>query len=115
LIAHAEPVLAIAGRCDTENIGIEKIVLNLISRPQVRWLILCGTEAPGHRAGDALMCLAVNGVDAQMRIVGAAGWRPLLKNALPEEVARFREQITMVDHLGLTDTDSKVCGASCHS
>src|ERR1700740_1452066 len=41
----AVPDLAIAGRCDTENIGIEKVVLNLIANSHIRWLLLCGVEA----------------------------------------------------------------------
>jgi tetrahydromethanopterin S-methyltransferase subunit A len=45
LIAAGEPAVAIAGRCDTENIGIEKVVLNLLANPRIRWLVICGTEA----------------------------------------------------------------------
>jgi tetrahydromethanopterin S-methyltransferase subunit A len=33
LIAGGGPAMAIAGRCDTENIGIEKVVLNLLATP----------------------------------------------------------------------------------
>jgi tetrahydromethanopterin S-methyltransferase subunit A len=103
IIAQRQPAIAIAGRCDTENIGIEKIILNLIGHPRIRRLILCGREAPGHRAGDALLRLSAHGVDESMRIVGASGWRPVLKNVLPEEVARFREQITVIERIGMTD------------
>jgi tetrahydromethanopterin S-methyltransferase subunit A len=39
LIAAGEPAVAIAGRCDTENIGVEKIVLNLLANPRIRWLV----------------------------------------------------------------------------
>jgi tetrahydromethanopterin S-methyltransferase subunit A len=55
LIAAAGPDLAIAGRCDTENIGIEKVVLNLLANTHIRWLLLCGVDAPGHRAADAFL------------------------------------------------------------
>ncbi|MHB9025740.1 MAG: DUF4346 domain-containing protein [Armatimonadota bacterium] len=103
IIAQHEQVIAITGRCDTENIGIEKIVLNLISHSQIRWLILCGAEAPGHRAGDALLHLSAHGVDEHLRIVGASGWRPVLKNVLPEDVARFRQQITVLALIDETD------------
>ena len=41
LIAAGEPAVAIAGRCDTENIGIEKVVLNLLANPRIRWLVIC--------------------------------------------------------------------------
>jgi tetrahydromethanopterin S-methyltransferase subunit A len=41
LIAAGEPAVAIAGRCDTENIGVEKVVLNLLANPRIRWLVIC--------------------------------------------------------------------------
>jgi tetrahydromethanopterin S-methyltransferase subunit A len=46
LIAAVGPALAIVGRCDTENIGIEKVVLNLLASSHIRWLLLCGVDAP---------------------------------------------------------------------
>jgi tetrahydromethanopterin S-methyltransferase subunit A len=103
LIAAAEPAIAIAGRCDTENIGIEKIVLNLVTNPRIRWLVICGEEAKGHRAGDALLRLKQQGVDADMRVLETASWRPILKNLTLLEVARFREQIEEISLIGVTD------------
>jgi len=67
----AEPAVAIAGRCDTENIGVEKVVLNLLANSRIRWLVICGHEAKGHRAGDAFLRLKERGVDADMRVLGA--------------------------------------------
>ena len=69
LIAAGEPAVAIAGRCDIENIGIEKVVLNLLANPRIRWLVICGTEAKGHRAGDAFLRLKERGVDPDMRVL----------------------------------------------
>lgn len=103
LIAAAEPAIAIAGRCDTENIGIEKIVLNLVTNSRIRWLVICGEEAKGHRAGDALLRLKQQGVDADMRVLETASWRPILKNLTLLEVARFREQIGEINLIGITD------------
>ena len=103
LIAAKEPALAIAGRCDTENIGIEKVVLNLLANRRIRWLVLCGEEAPGHRAADAFLRLKERGVDANMRVLESASWRPILKNLTLLEVARFREQIEVVNLVGTTD------------
>jgi tetrahydromethanopterin S-methyltransferase subunit A len=103
LIAAAEPAIAIAGRCDTENIGIEKIVLNLVTNSRIRWLVICGEEAKGHRAGDALLRLKQQGVDADMRVLETASWRPILKNLTLLEVARFREQIEEINLIGITD------------
>jgi tetrahydromethanopterin S-methyltransferase subunit A len=102
LIAAAGDDLAIAGRCDTENIGIEKVVLNLLANSNIRWLVLCGVEAQGHRAADAFLRLKVRGVDANMRVLESASWRPVLKNLTLLDVARFREQIELVNLIGVT-------------
>jgi tetrahydromethanopterin S-methyltransferase subunit A len=102
LIATIGSDLAIAGRCDTENIGIEKVVLNLLANDHIRWLLLCGVEAPGHRAADAFLRLKERGVDANMRVLESASWRPLLKNLTLFDVARFREQIELVNLIGVT-------------
>ena len=103
LIAAREPAVAIAGRCDTENIGIEKIVLNLLANPRIRWLVICGAEAKGHRAGQALLRLKERGVDADMRVLESASWRPILKNLTLLDVAQFRQQIEEVNLIGVTD------------
>jgi tetrahydromethanopterin S-methyltransferase subunit A len=107
----AGPDLAIAGRCDTENIGIEKVVLNLLANSHIRWLLLCGIEAPGHRAADAFLRLKERGVDANMRVLESASWRPVLKNLTLFDVARFREQIELVNLTGVTAVDEIVKAA----
>jgi tetrahydromethanopterin S-methyltransferase subunit A len=101
----AEPGVAIAGRCDTENIGVEKVVLNLLANPRIRWLVICGHEAKGHRAGDAFLRLKERGVDTNMRVLESASWRPILKNLTLLDVARFREQIEEVSLIGVIDPD----------
>lgn len=103
LVAAGEPSVAIAGRCDTENIGVEKVVLNLLANPSVRYLVLCGREAEGHRTGDAFRQLKARGVDASMRVLESASWRPVLKNLTLGDVARFRERVEVVDLVGETD------------
>jgi len=105
LIAAGERAVAIAGRCDTENIGVEKVLLNLLANPRIRWLVICGTEAKGHRAGDAFLRLKERGVDADMRVLESASWRPILKNLTLLDVARFRQQIEVVNLIGVTDTE----------
>jgi tetrahydromethanopterin S-methyltransferase subunit A len=111
LIVAVGADLAIAGRCDTENIGIEKVVLNLLANSHIRWLVLCGVEAQGHRAADAFLRLKERGVDANMRVLEAASWRPVLKNLTLLDVARFREQIELVNLIGVTNV-SKIVEAA---
>ena len=103
IIKQGESHIAIAGRCDTENIGIEKVVLNILANSHIRWLILAGMEAPGHRAGDAFLSLKNKGVDANMRVLESASWRPVLKNLSLRDVAGFREQVELVSLIGTTD------------
>ena len=104
LVTQGAPYVAIAGRCDTENIGVEKVVLNLLANPAVRFLILCGVEAKGHRTGDAFLQLKAQGVDTTMRVLESASWRPVLKNLTLVDVARFREQVEVLNLIGETDT-----------
>jgi len=44
--------IAIVGKTFTENLGIEKMIRNLVTNPSIRILVLCGKESP-HRVGPA--------------------------------------------------------------
>src|SRR5512138_1377182 len=75
--------LAITGTLHTENLGIERIVRNVLANPNVRFLIVCGEDtrqAIGHLPGQSLAALCAEGADADGRIRGARGKRPVLKN-----------------------------------
>lgn len=93
---------AISGRCLTENVGIERIIKNLISNHNIRFLVLCGTEPKGHFVGQAFKCIRDNGVK-DGNIVGAAGAMPYLKNTSHEEIERFNKQIELVDLIEIVD------------
>ena len=54
---------AIAGPCKTENLGIEKVVANIISNPNIRFLILAGAEVQGHITGQSFKALHENGAE----------------------------------------------------
>jgi tetrahydromethanopterin S-methyltransferase subunit A len=97
--------IAIAGKCVTENLGIEKMVKNIVSNPNIRCLIVCGRESMGHFVDDALECLVRNGVDDEGRIINAKGGIPVLKNLNREEVERFRKQVEIVNMAGETEVD----------
>jgi tetrahydromethanopterin S-methyltransferase subunit A len=88
---------ALAGTLQTENIGIEKIICNVVSNPNIRYLIVCGPESPGHLVGEALLALAENGLDEQKRIIGTEAPTPYLFNLQPEFVQRFRDQVNLID------------------
>ena len=88
---------ALAGTLQTENIGLEKLICNLVANPNIRYLIVCGPESPGHSVGDTILALKEHGVDEKKRIIGTGAPAPYLFNIPDEKITRFREQITVVD------------------
>ena len=94
---------ALSGTLQTENIGLEKMICNLVANPNLRWLVLCGPESPGHLTGQAILALAEHGLDENSRIIGAEAPTPFLYNIPPEAVERFREQFRVVNLLNEGD------------
>ncbi|MEM7815668.1 MAG: DUF4346 domain-containing protein, partial [Candidatus Aenigmatarchaeota archaeon] len=91
-------------KCVTENIGIEKIVKNVVSNPNIRYMIICGKVPMGHFVDNAIISLIDNGVDEEGRIIGARGGIPVVKNLSNEEIERFRKQVIPINMAGETDT-----------
>lgn len=110
--AAGHQAVGVAGPTATENIGVEKLVRNVLAAPGIRALILAGPEtggtAPtGHYAGDALCALHQHGVDPEtMRIHGAKGRRPFVKNLAPAEVTAFQRQVRLIDMRGAVDLEA---------
>lgn len=97
---------AIAGSVQTENIGIEKIVANVVANPNIRYLAICGREVEGHMPGEALKSLIELGLDERI-IKGTKAFRPYLLNISMEAVERFRRQITtVIDLIGTDDLET---------
>lgn len=90
---------AITGPHKTENLGIEKIVANVISNPNIRFMVVAGSEVKGHICGEALVMLHKNGLKDN-RIVGATGAIPYIENLSDEVVARFQKQVEVIDIIG---------------
>lgn len=88
---------ALSGTLQTENIGIEKIVCNVVGNPNIRYLILCGKEVSGHNSGTALKALIKEGINDKRTIVGSQAVTPYLFNTPLEAIKRFRGQTTLVD------------------
>jgi len=97
---------AIYGSVKTENLGLEKMVANTVSNPNIRYFLLAGEEVKGHRTGNSLKALLENGLDESGRIIGAEGAIPYIENIPREAVERFREQITLIDMVGTTDRET---------
>jgi tetrahydromethanopterin S-methyltransferase subunit A len=97
--------ISIVGKAVTENIGIEKIVQNIVANPNIRFLILCGQESHGHCVGQAITCLIESGVDEEGKIIGARGPMPTVKNLTKEQIENFKNQVEIVDLIGCEDID----------
>ena len=97
--------IAIVGKTFTENLGIEKMIRNVVSNPSIRLLLLCDKESP-HRVGQSIVALKHNGIDAGRKIIGSHGRLPLLKNVAREEIERFQQQIEIIDLIGEEGLDT---------
>ena len=95
--------VAVYGPVKTENIGLEKIIANVISNPHIRFLVLCGKDIRGHFPGGSLLALHKDGVDHQHKIIGAPGAIPYIENLSLEAIERFRAQVSIIDLRDLTD------------
>jgi tetrahydromethanopterin S-methyltransferase subunit A len=100
--AGVENGASISGTLQTANIGIEKIAINLISNPNIRYLILLGKES-GHFPADALKALFRNGVDEKGYILNTKAPTAILKNIPKEATERLRKQIQLIDLNGITN------------
>ncbi len=104
-IAKLKPEgLCIVAKTETENIGIDKMIKNVISNPSIKFLILAGKDTEGHQSGKTLLALLKKGVDKNMRVIGSKGRRPILKNVTRTDVEKFRRQIKIEDMMGSENT-----------
>lgn len=101
--------VAIVGTMHTENLGIERVIKNVLANSHIRFLLLCGEDtqqAIGHLPGQSLDSLFKNGVDERSRIIGARGKRPVLKNVTTKEIESFRRQVELVSMIGEDDVEA---------
>jgi tetrahydromethanopterin S-methyltransferase subunit A len=103
LAGSAPEGLAIVGTLHTENLGIERIIRNVLANPNIRFLVLCGEDTRqliGHLPGQSMESLFADGIDEKQRIVGATGKRPFLKNVTLEHIGAFKDQVQLVSMIG---------------
>ncbi|TES84414.1 tetrahydromethanopterin S-methyltransferase subunit A [Candidatus Aerophobetes bacterium] len=96
---------ALSGTLQTENIGLEKVICNIVANPNIRYIVLCGPESPGHFTGETLIALMINGMDERKRIIGTKAPTPYLFNIPKDYVSRFRNQVKLIDLLNEGDPD----------
>lgn len=98
--------LAIVGTTHTGNLGIERLIRNVVANPHIRRLVLCGEDtrqAVGHLPGQSLRSLFANGLDETGRIRGARGRRPILKNVTRGQVDALLRHVELVQLEGDID------------
>lgn len=92
--------LAIAGKTETENIGIEKVIKNLVTNSAIRYLIVAGKDSGGHQSGRTMLALSESGIDTKRRVIGSPGRHPVLRNVSSEEIRAFRQHVRVIDMIG---------------
>jgi tetrahydromethanopterin S-methyltransferase subunit A len=97
-------LFSLCGELRTENLGIERIIINTISNCNIRYIVVCGKESKGHFAGQSLIAIHENGIDENGKIIGSKGAIPFIENIPKEAVERFRKQIKKVIDL-INETD----------
>jgi tetrahydromethanopterin S-methyltransferase subunit A len=103
--------IAIVGTLYTENLGIERIITNVLSNPNITTLLICGADSEqriGHLPGQTFLSLVDHGVDAGGRIINAKGRRPLIKNISHDAIETFRKEIRVLDNIGEEDVGAVV-------
>ena len=103
------PELAIVGTLHTENLGIERLISNVVANPHIRFVVVCGSDSRqtvGHLPGQSLVALSQNGVDDRQRIIGAKGKRPVLRNLSIAAIEHFRSAREVIDLIGVTDLEA---------
>ncbi len=95
--------LAIIGPLETENVGLERMLMTLLERPRIRWLILCGDEHRGRRPAQALASLMEHGIAPDGTILGARSKLARLSTLGQEQVAAVQRQLRVRDLTGIHD------------
>jgi len=94
--------IAVVGRLLSENRGIDSLVRYIISKNNIKTIIICGKEVLGHKSGLSLICLFRNGINDDSRIIDSSSPNPHL-TVTQTEVEKFRTQVKIINKIGETD------------
>lgn len=107
------PLVAISGKIMTENLGVTRVLTNVLSNPNIRYLIICGKEVGGHFPGNAMVSFYEKGYDLSdlgsitIKNTKAADPRlPIEPDFIEEVHSRFKKQITLIDLIGETNENT---------
>ena len=101
---------AIAGRLYTLNLGLEKLVWNVVSNPAIRFLLLCGDDT-STQISRGIVQLHDQGYDHEHHILDVTGYNPFVHNITQEELAAFQRRVELVDLIGETNVDTILTSA----
>ncbi|MFO7906657.1 MAG: hypothetical protein R6U98_28640, partial [Pirellulaceae bacterium] len=100
----------LVGPCVTPNTGVELLITNVVSNPNIRWLVLAGRDS-GHLSGDVLASVAENGINMETgRVIDTkCPTSPFLRNFIhwgeqgKKILQRFQSQVKVINLLGCQD------------
>lgn len=118
VIAAQPENVAVVGMLNTENLGIERLIQNVTTNPNIRFLILCGDDSKrkiGHLPGQSLLALSQNGIGDRHKIIGAKGRRPVLRNIESGMIDHFIANIEVIDMIGETSINKILSVSASHA
>lgn len=83
------------------NDGINPMIRNVMARPQIRTIVLCGQDKIG--SADSLALLIKNGIDEKGKVIGKPESK-VEKEIPPDAVEQFRQSVKLIDLRGVFDT-----------
>lgn len=92
----------LVGRLLSENKGIDSLIKHVISKKNIKTILICGKDTMGHRSGHSLLKLYENGIDSNGRIIDSSSPDPIL-TVTKFEIQTFQKQITIINKTGETD------------
>lgn len=87
---------SLLGLTSTPNIGVEKLVRNIVSNPHIAYLVITGRDESRPSVAETILHLKRNGLDGSKRVVGYKAVR--LPNLTMKEVEVFKLHVEILDY-----------------
>lgn len=106
LAKHLSEVLindvCIIGRLLSENKGIDMLLQYLYEHKNIKFLIICGKDVHGHKAGHSLIQLHKFGTDNSNMIINSTSPEPKIISS-KQIVEFFQRNISIINEIGESD------------
>lgn len=90
--------VSMIGRLLSENKGIDSILYSLNENKNIKFLILCGKEVLGHKAGHSLIQLHKFGIDEQNFIINSSSPYPKILSS-KKLIEHFQQNISIINKI----------------